>query len=757
MKARLVIVAVALVAATLVLALWRQTSGSDVTSTPVIAPEREQSIDGEDKAIVLSASSSSVAGAIDQRETVAANVATQPTPVASAASELEPAADATLVVHCRVKPSGRPIEGVRVVVSAKDEGASSSHRSVDGTKGTLRRSPITNKSGDVEFAVPSGFALEVRTNARWNDVGEIRHDVPSLARGEQRSIVLELPASDDLAFHGVVVASDGAKPIAGATIRVLLGDRWMSPQRKKDGQDALGNGSLTTDRDGRFELTTSSWKEPFLRIYAAGYGRTLVSIHPGHETRERAQVITLERSAVIEATVLDGHRVPLSGVTVSLTAEGQALKQGDLVADDNDAASRDKCTWEAQTTSDGRCRIRELSANVDLRVALKRDGKVVHTEDEPIVLQPATLRLLEWRIGGECTVTGMLVDEHGTPVPGHDVWLVPSDFESPKYFEDPLVPASSISTDAEGRFSFHDVRVGKWCIGAAPPPSDAKLGTDTLAPFATVIDVASDAEHLDIVVKSQRGLYIRGRVLNPAGVGAAGKGVGATSGVRARESTDEKGNFVIGPLMPGTYQLVAAAGGFDGSGDDDRQSEPVSASAGDENVVLRLRAGVGIEGTVLDAKTHILARAELQLIQTDGSRFTNIPGSADQDGHFVMWRLNPGAYDLVAFANDGRIGIVRGIVIAEGTRIKDVRVMLDPGAILRLRYDGADSIRVFDLRSGDFLMAREYVTRGTPKKVCVPPGRAIVVVYDRRMQVTQQRTIEVAAGEEKEVVIDDSR
>src|SRR3954470_17666852 len=118
MKARLVIVSTLIVAGLLVVFVWKRINGQPVAVA--VATEHAPASPIETTSVALDASTPIRTRTNDQRAIAVMPAAPQAELSATVDSNTEPATDATLVVRCRAKPSGRPLEGVRVIVSTND-------------------------------------------------------------------------------------------------------------------------------------------------------------------------------------------------------------------------------------------------------------------------------------------------------------------------------------------------------------------------------------------------------------------------------------------------------------------------------------------------------------------------------------------------------------------------------------------------------------------------------------------------------------
>src|SRR5947208_10173647 len=75
-----------------------------------------------------------------------------------------------------------------------------------------------------------------------------------------------------------------------------------------------------------------------------------------------------------------------------------------------------------------------------------------------------------------------------------------------------------MKADAQGGFEYKDVAAGAWWIG----PSSVRNETmpakpEFVAPIAQVLEIAEGEVQRDVMIHTDRGLYIRGRVLAPSG------------------------------------------------------------------------------------------------------------------------------------------------------------------------------------------------------------------------------------------------
>jgi hypothetical protein len=752
MTARVAIVAVLIVSLLALLFVWRTTSSENPGALIAAADADSIAPSARDASKPLETSTSDESAKPSGRQAAIGSMST--TVAAPAPAAAEPTSDATLVVQCRSKPSGKPLEGVRIIAATKDEHISSRYRYVKDSRGSLSDAPISGANGEVELALPSGLELEIRTKPNWTDTPAVRQDVSALARGERRTIVLEVPSGKDLEFHGVVVAVDGLKPIAGARVRVVISSSWQPRPGAGDPQNAHRDADILTRGDGRFEVSATSWKNPYLSVEADGYGVVLVELDKLHATEEHAFTIGLKAAGTIDATVVDGAGSPVAGAVVRASASGGELRQKTAVTESNDFASSARVPWSAETRMDGRCAIEGLAPDVQLTLTVLRDGKRLSTADEHVRLEPGEVRALRLEIGGACTIEGVLVAKGSTSVSGRSIWLEPADNRSAHYFRSESDISAKTETDAAGRFTFADVRIGKWWVGPAPSNEATRRSrNDEIVPLARLVDIPSGARRIDVEIEAHRGLYIRGRVLDAGGNGAVSRDVVAWSnvGYTSWTAAKEGGAFVLGPLDEGKYEVTAHGR------DSELNSEFVTVSAGQENVVLRLRAGASIEGKVIDSATHQGCAASISLLQDHSVGASIRDESTQADGSFELPRVLPGTYDLLARVNDGRIAIQCGIEVPAGKKLKSVVLQTELGARLHLRYDGNGQKANVEIRTDRIWMDSIDLERGIASEVIVPKGQITIQLYVGGAKRVAPRELSLDAGEEKEIVFGDDR
>jgi hypothetical protein len=310
-------------------------------------------------------------------------------------------------------------------------------------------------------------------------------------------------------------------------------------------------------------------------------------------------------------------------------------------------------------------------------------------------------------------------------------------------------------TSTEGEFTFEDVAAGTWLIGIAPdsdrrmPATEQRVSSN--ASRVTVLEGAGDVK---VFLRATRGLYIRGRVVKPDGSPAANIQVHARGprGGSIDGRSDDKGEFALGPMIEGQYQVRAS--GLLKYADSDR----VAADAGARDVELRLKASGSIRGRVVNDAGEP-CRAEIKWSPaSDRSDLTGMGlismMSTEATGEIDLRGIEPGTYTLVAFAADQRIGVLKNIRVSGESETSSVVVTLRPSGILVVKgREGGASIKYRVAWDGVMIDFGVAPASGKAVRAPVPPGKG-TLTYWLENGAAKTRDFEVAAGKELEIVLD---
>jgi hypothetical protein len=681
----------------------------------------------------------------------------------SDASSAASAPPAVLTIRIVAKSSRDPVQGVRVKLY-RDEPSIKPAVPVDGSHGSFDEWPLTNDRGLVELEVPSGeeFGFEGADQDRMTSTGYQRVD--ALAPREERALVVEIPLVDEIRFFGRVLSRSDRTPIAGAVVKPFsAGSNSRLYRRTSAPGPSRPDVTNITDAEGRFEIATAAWREPCLRIDARDFAGTFTAPADGHESVEKELVVLLDPVATLSARVLDSKGAAMSDVVVHLGAERWPLSESEGAM----CAPANEPSWDATTDVAGRCTIAGLPPRVELRIELWRsdEEEAFDKHREPLALEPGELRQVEWRIGTGCELTGKVLDQRGRAVGGETLLLLRPGWRGRyvELYDDDAILART-TTDAQGAYRFVAAPSGR--LGLAidrPDRSDKAPNGEAIASFADPVEIPISGVAIVHDVTVYRGLYIRGRVIDPSGAPATRAAIRWWPDERSNGMEDvspENGEFAIGPLVPGRYPLRAR------STTDGASSEEAIATAGDDGLVLSLHRAAVFAGRVIDAHTKKPCAARMLLSPSDGDnesiwRLQASPMvyrfEAGPNGLFSSEQIEAGKYHLSALTEDGRVGVLRGIRSDAGEEAKNLVVEVSRAARVRVRNQCRSRKNGFYLLSDRALVTDGQINGGGERSFAVPVGHVEVRYFVGRPERWLSQELDVSSGEEKRVVLIDGQ
>lgn len=618
------------------------------------------------------------------------------------------------------------------------------------TKSTASRGGIvqylmTDSAGRVEIEVPPCTEIVVIADASKLGAGAAEGAPPVLKVGETFELVLAVKTGDDSVFWCRVVDDTSIAPIAGATLHAA--SAADSPV------------IATTDAAGLLTIPTTSWAPRVHRIDVPDHSFAYITSVTGHETADRALDVALPRSATLRARVVaaSGQSVAHAHIKFVTKLRFVVRPPGDHTA--RGSGSSDP-TWESWTDADGGAVPLELPSRAALTVSIDA-GRVSWESPEPLVLKPGETRDVEWTVDAGCRVTGHCIDQFGKPVVSQPMRMETGFGSTPVYFQDFVTgQVKQAITDADGRFEFQGVSVGAWFIGPEPhistalrPPAVVAPVADEVAPIAQRIEIGASDTDREIDLRVDRGLAIRGRVLDSKGNPSRGGRVHAEVEPKSLMTSvkyGRDGTFTLGPIAAGRYRLRAESRA---PGESDAKSEAVSAETGETDVVLRLRPGVTLAGRVVDERGEpVSASMLISRNGPDGSH--NEFFATKPDGAFNLSNSEPGTFVIAATQADGRVGVLEDITLESGNALTDLVVRLAPGGRIRVTYDGADRYALVSVRRGRVLVGQSMLEAGTVQEFSAPLGRVTVNVDSEGRHKTAEKTVEVTSGATCDVAFD---
>jgi RNA polymerase sigma-70 factor (ECF subfamily) len=663
------------------------------------------------------------------------------------------------------KKTHDPMTGVRVC-AVYAIGKSPPNDSAGSSTGDLGSERPSDAAGHAVLELPPGCDLLVFAKDERVAWGGIAVDVAALAANEHRSVTIELTLSEIVPFFGRVLARDDRRPLADAIALVQGMPQWtVEALRERPHARAPIAAELTSneieranaDANGNFELRTWDWKQQRLhvRISAPSYAPAIAALGR-HTTPSDVLEILLDRSAAIDARVIDANDRPIESAWVDLRGPPDSMVRAQD-ASETRGRNLPRAEWSAKTGADGTCTFVDFPPNVAMHGTVSRDGWAAETAIESFTLAPGERRKMEWKLVASCTLSGRVTNEDGTPAAGVNLWLKRAfgTIADPFQAGEQSTASGTARTDESGHYRIDSVSPGRWRLGPAAtrsmrdPPS-----AGALAPFTEFVDVPSGVASVthDLVVHP--GLYIRGSIVDPAGRPLDGGVTAALTVVLPNWhivgslNADPGGAFVAGPLLPGKYLLRASCQNY-------AFSEHVAAEAGATNVVLKLHESSTLAGTVVDAATHapIAARVVARQVCEDWDLLR-----MDRDDDPTAFRfegLRPGNYELVAHTDDGHIGVTTGVEVRDGETIDRLFVSVEPAAKLRLHYAGAAPYAHYRLWMGSTVLTSGYAQRNVDGVELVPLGNVKLEVDLTDSGRTISREVDVFDLGEKTIVFDD--
>jgi protocatechuate 3,4-dioxygenase beta subunit len=463
--------------------------------------------------------------------------------------------------------------------------------------------------------------------------------------------MLTLRPGTTLVVH---VVADG-QPVSGASVEVMGYER-------------------ATDATGTVRFRGVELNSTVVSVTAEPYMPVRVEIATGDDARATVEkTIALEHGAPVAGIVVDqdGRPVPDAKVLYHMSVPGY-LPWYEIVEVDAQGG------WQINRVGAGKLLVEGYSqfhtATAEIAVAV--DGK--HPTTGVIV-----------RVARGATVSGVVVDASGKPVAGASV----------------SATGGSTQTDGAGRFELTGLEAGPCELSATTPTQGSEVHPLQLPKGGRV-------EARLVLVDT----HITGSVKTSRGEPVAGVSIRATRvqrGASGSATTNDRGEFDLGDIPPGDYELTAVRDG-------DREEHPRTrgAHSGDRGVELVLPDRATIAGrVVLDGKP----------VDYFGVAFTDDPGGSyptpdvvrAPDGRFSETHLQPGTWSVQivgpAFVRktigdvrvtEGQVTDLGDITVERGRslsgRVRDERGLPVAGALVTLGkgHDPNDDATLSQLSRG---------------------------------------------------------
>lgn len=665
------------------------------------------------------------------------------------------------------EPSG-PLALLRVEVVSLETGAPipGVHLEVSGA----RRSATSDATGRAEFRVKTGRVQWLTARAWEAQAGSRLVGVEPLTPDEERTIRVALPTAFDSSWFAQVVDGETGLPILGAEVDAyflapdepqpdpgdpLLFKAFVTPNAFVHVPDSLDNRPRlargTTDADGRVALNLPSWGIDVVRVESEGHFSRFVEAE-GKRSPEAPFTVELLRTAALAVHVLETDGAPAVEIDVWLHVEGFDLERDGF----GSGLIVPERSWAGSTDWAGSCALSGLPARVPMEVELRRGERVLlrpaKRDSEPgLKLEPGERRSIEWRLESGCTLAGVVLDAEGQAIPALPLVLAEyragsargdgnGRWEPIENHEMVDRQFAALTTDASGRFFVAGVPAGDFALA----PDDS---VEDLPRVGLFFRITPDERSKELELRFERGLTIRGKVLDPEGIPVAGCWIRATRferfvpGLSVRFDSKRDGSFALGPLVSGWYQVevTKAPNGLLAP------PERVQVHSGQQDLVLKMRWGGLLRGRMVDQAGELVS-AHVVLIREDGIT------SEDGGSAFDFTGLLPGRYALVGTTEDGKVGVLQDLVVEPRSKLDDIVLRVQRGCEVLLRLLGDGQGRHYEVSWSGTRVAKGWLDPGEEARVFVPPGPIVVAWKDYGSWLEHEERRTVVSPDEQVVI-----
>jgi protocatechuate 3,4-dioxygenase beta subunit len=361
----------------------------------------------------------------------------------------------------------------------------------------------------------------------------------------------------------------------------------------------------------------------------------------------------------------------MARIEVAVTSDGGKPLRGALVE------LRDLVSVTAVTDDAGKVTLTGVGAGWHV-VKASADGHASAFREVPTTGDPSAVTTVAITLRAGASVSGTVVDSGGAPVEGARV--VPEHVGHFDDFYDARFDA--VLTDAKGR----------WRITGLPRETTRiRAYHAEYAPSASSpIVLGDEIDRGGVTIVLERGVRIRGRVLDAANVPVAGAEVRVSAdtiltGQVRRVAADAKGEFAMGGLPRRLMYIMAASEGATSA------TTPIDLANPPATLELRLDRGASLAGIVVTTAGVPVAEARVTAMRARSDSPTDqlemrLRGTesaiAGTDGRFEIKGLAPGPY------------LVRAIRPGSPTELSHTRmgVTVDTGAESKIVVDDLSTV-----------------------------------------------------------------
>jgi protocatechuate 3,4-dioxygenase beta subunit len=534
---------------------------------------------------------------------------------------------------------------------------------------------LTDGEGAVTVQVPGGgLTAAVITEDGRSTTGRI--DPPAGEDPEPRRFTLP----ETIVVHGRVIDADNRRAIADAVV-------W-SPFRPWL--------AAVTGRNGGFTLAGPEGER---RGIVAGAGRYLRSdsMEIGFDADGRpGPTLALSPAAAGEGSVVDGSGAPVAGAEVKLNIKRSASGMMEIRI----GGPPDELPG-ARTDSRGRFRLDPVDPEHNYTLTASAEG-FASSKRDVVGLEPRrTVSRVKVELHAGMTVTGMITDPAGSPIPDAEIVLKPGRGGQGGMGHRIIIGGEDTGeelaawTDTDGRFALTGIAEGSYDMEAVrigfarlvekglevPESSEAvDLGEFAMIPGEPLQGLVTDNDSQPI-----EGVQVRAEK-------AGGEGMMIVMGPGPGPSDDEPdavtgpdGWFLIDDLeKDAAYNLSFTRAGFV------RTSEAAVQVPQVEPLMVSMAASSNVSGTVTGPEGEPVPGATVNMTRTvdggGGGRIFQMvmrtSSRSDDEGFFLFENVEPGTISLSAVAPGWQEVTIDALEVPKGEDLEDVELPLEPGSIL---------------------------------------------------------------------------
>lgn len=515
-----------------------------------------------------------------------------------------------------------------------------------------------------------------------------------------------------------------SRPVARAEVLLLT-----VAEESENGARSYRHLEVSSDAAGRFRFESVGTGMYQMKVKRRGFAPSWREGTAGTGTRGVVDLgdLTLEPGAVIEGRITDLHGAPVEGAEVRFSESERT--RSSLIDRENKPLT---------TGPDGLFRLEDLVRGRSFSFRIRHPGYI--PASVPGVEAPTAEPLhIELRPGR--SLPGRVLDPERRPVEGAGLFRI----ETSSHGRSMLRLAV---TDGEGRFLLSSLEPGPLSLEVHAP------GYRTLQLPSLRISDEEDPEPLEILVEP--GAVLEGRVLDGRGEPLPRAQVEVFLPSSSRRFglilTDENGHYQVDGLGPGEHRLEARLWGRPFS---PRRAEGriVLGDSGIHRLDLRMPAGAGVSGRVLDENGEPLAGAWISLVPSSGSPRHALGARSTVDGSFRVEEVPDGVYRLFGGTRSHTQMAEPDEVSVAGREIDGLVIRLGRGATITGRILGAaEDLRDLFLEARPEGAAEPYtmgdlVAKGVYRIAPLMPG-TWQVTASLPSGLSATGTVRVNAGEE---------